>query len=82
MDVTWLRFDTVRSALALAAFGVTGCLAWLQGDVNIVSMATDEGVTVEAVVDSGAPADPYACAGFRDAGEPTTRSRRRVSRSP
>ena len=62
-----LRFDTVRSALALAAFGVTGCLAWLQGDVDIAPMTPDGGAAVEAVVDSGTPADPDAGAGFRDA---------------
>lgn len=33
MDATLLKFDAVRSALALVAFGVIGCLAWLHGDV-------------------------------------------------
>lgn len=56
MDVTLLKFDAVRSALALAAFGVTGCLAWFQGDVDAVAMTPDAGA-VDAVVERPAPRD-------------------------
>lgn len=31
MDATLLNLDAVRCALALTAFGVTGCLAWFEG---------------------------------------------------
>ena len=47
MDATLLKFDAVRSALALVAFGVTGCLAWLHGDV--ATRAADEGDPVSVV---------------------------------
>lgn len=60
MEVTLFKFDTVRSALAIAAFGVTGCLAWLQGDADVTPMNPDGGLAVEAVVDGGVPAAPDA----------------------
>lgn len=52
MDATWLKNDAVRSALALAAFVLTGCLAWLQGDV--VPRPVDDGAPVVGIVDAGA----------------------------
>lgn len=83
MDVTLLRFDTVRSALALAAFGVTGCLAWFQGDADAVTRPADAGA--DAVVDAGpvAPRDasvpppgdvPAVDAPLVPPGDPATRS--------
>ncbi|MDB4931297.1 MAG: hypothetical protein JWM10_3781, partial [Myxococcaceae bacterium] len=58
MDLTLLRFDTVRSALALVAFGVTGCLAWFQGDADAVTPPRDAGA--DAVIDAGTAAAPDA----------------------
>ena len=50
MDATLLKFDAVRSALALVAFGVIGCLAWLHGDV--ATRPVDRGDPVSVVIDS------------------------------
>jgi|GEM_PF-1935427 len=47
MDATLLKFDAVRSALALVAFGVIGCLAWFQGDANLVARSLDRGAPAE-----------------------------------
>jgi hypothetical protein len=52
MDATWLKFDAVRSALALVAFGVTGYFAWLHGDV--VPRPIDGGAPVVAIDAAGA----------------------------
>lgn len=47
MDATLLKFDAVRSALALLAFGVIGCLAWFQGDANLEARPLDRGAPSE-----------------------------------
>ena len=52
MHATWLKFDAVRSALALVAFGVTGYFAWLHG--NVVPRPFDGSAPVVAIVDAGA----------------------------
>lgn len=52
MHATWLKFDSVRSALALVAFGVTGYFAWLHG--NVVPGPVDGSAPVVAIVDAGA----------------------------
>lgn len=58
MEATLLKLDAVRSALALAAFGVTGCLAWIQGDPAAPGSA-DAGV-VDAAITAPAPRDAGA----------------------
>jgi len=50
VDVKLLRFDTVRCALAIAAFGVIGGLAWFNGD-------RDEARWPPATADTEARAD-------------------------
>jgi hypothetical protein len=52
VDTSWLKCDAVRSALALVAFGVTGYLAWLHGDV--VPRPIDGGSPVVAIDAAGA----------------------------
>jgi len=47
MDATLLKFDAVRSALALVAFGVIGCLAWFRGDANLEARSLDRGTPAE-----------------------------------
>ena len=56
VDVALLKSETVRCALALTAFGVIGCLAWLEGGRDGMTIDPDRGVAVAAVVGHPAPA--------------------------
>jgi hypothetical protein len=71
VDLSLLKIDSVRSAIALAAFGVTGGLAWFHGDDRSVAIAADRGAAVAPPVARPAPIAQRADAGV--AADATTR---------
>ncbi|MBP6834520.1 MAG: hypothetical protein KA978_27305 [Deltaproteobacteria bacterium] len=62
-----MRFDAVRSALALVAFGVTGCLAWLHGDA--ATRPADRGDPAAVVVERSARPEQHVGASLDEPAE-------------